>query len=435
MWNTFVRAVLVVATVAFFAFGIYPLKEHSIDFTPVYTGARCLTHGCNPYNTVQLSEQYGESGGTDPTMLGGRWPYVLAPVYPPSTFVLALPMTLMPFRAAQAVWFLLNAGLLLLALRMVLFSSPKSNRWLAKLLVAFFLFNSAALLHHGQPSGIAISLLIIACLLFSSGHRPWLAACLLCMSLAIKPQIGGLIAIYLLVNKVNRRYVCAAMAGAVALLLVGGVALKLNPSSKDWVADLRASIATSTTPGNINDPKLPTAEQVNLEGVTLLLSNDDKVSRYLCYAALLFGLGAWTVAFAKSHESAETNPILLAAMAIFSLLPVYHRFYDTPLLILTIPAAMIVYNKHRSLGVLIVTVTLFAATLTEKHLNAWLHREWLQRHFPSLGPAIMDNRVLYLLVFREQILAMIVLFCLYLAAIFPSSFNPSYNPSNEMAKG
>ena len=41
------------AIVFFWVAGARVLKA-SNDFVPVYTGARCLLHGCNPYDTAQL---------------------------------------------------------------------------------------------------------------------------------------------------------------------------------------------------------------------------------------------------------------------------------------------------------------------------------------------------------------------------------------------
>jgi hypothetical protein len=430
----FPSLLVVAAVIGFILLGIFPTREHSHDFVPVYSGARCLIHGCNPYDTAQLSDQYGKAGGTDPTMLGGHWPYYIPPVYPPSAFVLILPFALLRFPIAKVVWFLLNAGLLLLALRMVWASCSQPGRWLGSLLVAFFLLNSAVLLQYGQPAGPAISLLIIVCMLFSGGRRLLLAACLLCVSLALKPQIGGLIALYLLIKKANRRYVCAAMVGAIVVLLAGALVLQRNPSSKDWITDMRANIASSTLPGSINDPRLPAAEQVNLEGATLILSSDAKVSSIICYGMLLLLLGAWVLTLIQSREYGEAGPIMLAALAVFSLLPVYHRFYDTPLLILTIPATVIVYNQRRGLGSLIAVTTVFAATLTEKHLNALLHRDWILKHLPGLPPAVMNHKILYLLVFREQILAMVILFCLYLAAMLSRDFKTSYRTRSELAR-
>jgi hypothetical protein len=78
--------------------------------------------------------------------------------------------------------------------------------------------------------------------------------------------------------------------------------------------------------------------------------------------------------------------------------------------------------------------TVFAATLTEKHLNALLHRDWILKHLPGLPPAVMNHKILYLLVFREQILAMVILFCLYLAAMLSRDFKTSYRTRSELAR-
>ncbi len=55
--------VLFLSALVLFAAGGARFIHASNDFVPVYTGARCLLHGCNPYDTTQLEQQFFQGGG------------------------------------------------------------------------------------------------------------------------------------------------------------------------------------------------------------------------------------------------------------------------------------------------------------------------------------------------------------------------------------
>ena len=52
----------------FLASGIHGAIHQSWDFVPVYSGARCMLHGCNPYNTPQLRAEFLRAGGREQTL-------------------------------------------------------------------------------------------------------------------------------------------------------------------------------------------------------------------------------------------------------------------------------------------------------------------------------------------------------------------------------
>ena len=175
----------------------------SYDFVPVYTGARCLLHRCNPYDTEQLQQQFSAGGGR-PTELPS-WEIDM-PVYPPSTFLVLSPLALLRFPIARLLWFLLNGCLLVTSAGLILSlcRDPTGGllpRW-----------------HHSSwqraefcwywvnPATFAISLVIIGCYLFLRGRLLPLGAFLFMLSLAVKPQIGGLIVLYLLAQRIHWRY-------------------------------------------------------------------------------------------------------------------------------------------------------------------------------------------------------------------------------------
>jgi hypothetical protein len=158
---------LCISALVLFAVGGARVFHSSNDFVPVYTGARCLLHGCNPYDTSQLEQQFYQAGGHP-----GELPSWLidVPVYPPSTFLVLSPLALLPFPAARLLWFLLSGGLLVTAAGLTLSVNPPPHRWLATALVSFFLVTAGILLVLGQPAVFAISLVVIGSCLFLQGR-------------------------------------------------------------------------------------------------------------------------------------------------------------------------------------------------------------------------------------------------------------------------
>src|ERR1700678_39847 len=165
--------VLSVSAIVLFALGAARVFRSSNDFIPVYTGARCLLHGCNPYDTSQLEQQFFLAGGH-----AGELPswQIDVPVYPPSTFLVLSPLAVLSFPSAPLFWFLLNGCLFVTSTALILLLCPWSYRWLATALGSVFLVCSGILLVLGQPAIFAISLLVIGCYLFMRARFLPLAA-------------------------------------------------------------------------------------------------------------------------------------------------------------------------------------------------------------------------------------------------------------------
>ena len=407
------RLLLGIAALYFVVAGTRLALDNSYDFVPVYTGARCLFRGCNPYNKQQLHTEYVASGGTNPEFVEQLWPKRIGPVYPPSGFVALLPLAFLPERAAQIVWLMLNAGLFLTAVALALDLCPKDGRWLGNLLAALFLLNALQLMKAGQPACLAVSLVVIAYWCFARRRLPILAACLLAVSLALKPQIGGLVVLFLLVERGSRRYALAAMAGAVAILATGVLVLQSRPQTKTWAADLHANIDESLQPGYINDPYRPDAGEVNLQTAMVILVPDAKVAALLTDGISALLLAAWIFALVKAPADSVSRTVLLGALAAFSMIPVYHRFYDTAFLLLALPAILLLYRARPALGLSLAVLAALANTPTQLLLNAWL-----QTHFRSFHTAILTHKPLFLLVLRQENLDVLGIFCLCLAGLY-----------------
>jgi hypothetical protein len=97
-------------------------------------------------------------------------------------------------------------------------------------------------------------------------------------------------------------------------------------------------------------------------------------------------------------------------------MPVYHRFYDTRLLLLSIPAVLIVFQRRRLLGALIAVLTVLAGISVQYRVQIYLmqHSQWQY---------VLAHKFLFIFLLRQQNLELLILFCLYLVAISSMRFS------------
>jgi hypothetical protein len=408
--------VLGISAIIFFAVGAARVFRSSNDFVPVYTGARCLLHGCNPYDTTQLEQQFFQAGGQADELPSWQ---IDVPVYPPSTFLVLSPLAWLRFPAARLFWFLLNGCLFVTSTALILSLCPPSHRWLATALGSLFLLSSGILLVLGQPAIFAISLVVIGSYLFLRSRLLPLGAFLFMLSLAVKPQIGGLIVLYLLVQRIHSRYAVIALGGALAILLSAGLVLRLSPRSAQWPSTLGANLTATLTPGGSADPRPANPQAIgdtNLQSLSSVFLADSRGFNAAAYVVFLLLLAAGILVVARRNANLDLHFLALGALSILSLTPVYHRFYDTRLLLLTIPAVLIVFQNRRILGAVIGVFTVLAIISVQYRVQEFLlqHAQW---------QSILQNKLLFILLLRQQNLELLILFFLYLFAMLSLRFS------------
>ncbi len=406
--------VFAVSALIFLAVGGERAFRFSHDFVPVYTGAGCLMSGCNPYDTVQLKQQLLRRGGRAVDLPSWQ---IDMPVYPPSTFLALSPLALIRYPLARLLWFLLNGSLFITSAALVISACPPSHRWMASILGSFILGTSGILLVVGQPATLSISLLIISSYLLLRVRFLPLCALLLMVSLAVKPQIGGLIVLYFLAQRLYWRYAFVALAGALVLLISAIWILQVHPDSANWLSTLRGNLSSTLNSGGSADPR--PANQVaigdtNLQSLTSIFFTDTRTFNFAAYTVFLVLLSLWIVAVARSNISLEMHYLALASLSVLSLLPIYHRFYDTRLLLLTVPAVIAVFQKRRALGSLIFVLTVLAVVSVQYRVQDFViqHGKW---------QTILQHKFLFILLLRQQNIELLILFGLYLVAILGCS--------------
>ncbi len=197
--------------------------EH--DFVTVVTGAHCLVAGCDPYDAPTLEREFPKMGGYTPTShFKPEWP-----VYPPSTFLLLFPFSLLPWSVLSVVWLLLSFGFLSAAF-VVLFLRCKAYRDLLSALPFVILLADGSIgwaVELGQPVLIAASSLTLAIVALESGSMPIVGGLLLAISLCLKPQGAYLCVAYFLLRSSTRIPALAACFFTAAIGAAGTAAFLL----------------------------------------------------------------------------------------------------------------------------------------------------------------------------------------------------------------
>ena len=402
--------VVCIASVVLFAVGGARAFHASNDFVPVYAGARCLIHGCDPYNPSQLEPEFFRAGGRPSDL--PSWE-IDVPVYPPSTFLALSPIALLRFPVARLVWFLLNGCLFATAAGLILSICPPPHRWLATVLVSFFVVTAAISLVLGQPAVFAISLVVIGSCLFLRGRFVSLGTFLFFLSLAVKPQIGGFIVLYFLAQRIYWRYAAFALAGAAMLLLCASLILGHHPRSAAWASTLRGNLSATLSPGGSADPRPANPQAIgdeNLQALTSIFIARAGQFNAAAYAIFLALYGVGMVVVLRAPRGPELHLVALGALSILTLMPVYHRFYDTRLLLLSVPAVVVVFQKRRVLGAVIAVLTVLATVSVQYRVQMFLLQQ-------GKWQSVLAHKFLFILLLRHQNLLMLLLFLLYLAAI------------------
>jgi hypothetical protein len=320
-----------------------------LDYRVVYVGARCLIHGCDPYNETEVMRVYFAEGGERlPGPQQGQTQQYLAAqqLYPPTAELFFAPFALLSWPRSYALWVGISFGLMTTAAFLMWQAAQKYATDPPFFLACILLSNSGILFSGGNPAGIAVSLCVIGlwCIL----QNRFAAAGVLCLavSLAIKPHDGGLLWLYLiLLGGLFRKRAIYAL-GVVAVLAAFAVTC-ISRIAPNWLAEMRSNLALYSTGGATNDPAGGTASMmVNLQPVLAAIYNNPHFYNILTYAIVTPLFLALLFVILKSGRMSEKGIWLgVAAIATLSLLPAYHRPHDAKILLLTLPACAVLWAE------------------------------------------------------------------------------------------
>ncbi|HTB96285.1 MAG TPA: hypothetical protein VK716_04705 [Terracidiphilus sp.] len=358
---------MLLGSVAFVLFGVVLMSADRVpllDYRTAYYAGDCLVHaGCDPYSVADIDALYSQKVERFPVSDRNRL-IINHNIYLPSVFPFTLPLALMPFDGGQALWLVMIVGSFLAACFLMWDLGCRHAPLLSGLLLAFCLANSGSLIYFGNPAGFVVPLCVIAIWCFVRQRHEWIGVACLTVSLAFKPHDVGLIWLYFLLagGALRKRSLQTFAAIAVVSILGGLWAFHLNPH---WPNEFSANLSVFSVRGGMNDPSAGhgTLVLTNLQAVTSFFWPDPHTYNLAAYLIFLPFLLVWMVVALRKPATQENSWFALAAVACFSLLPIYHRQYDAKLLILAIPGCALLWSRRGSIGWLALIVVWVAFIL------------------------------------------------------------------------
>jgi hypothetical protein len=338
--------------------------EH--DFVTVVTGAHCLVDACDPYDAPTLEQEFPKKmGGYTPTShFKTEWP-----VYPPSSFLLLFPFSLLPWSLLSVVWLLLSFGFLSAAM-VVLFLRFRAYRDLLSFVPFVLLLADGSIgwaVQLGQPVLIAASSLTLAIIALESGAIPITGGLLLAISLCLKPQGAYLCGAYFLLRTSARIPALAAYLFTAAAAAAGTLLFYFRLSSFAYLGHLSANLKLAMQPGRDADfsrvNEANSSSFLNLQAFLARLIENPQLCNALTYAVFL-ALAALLVFVCWRKKTLATRPFtILAVLVMLELLVSYHRLYDHALMLAAIPGLYEIKQRGRS------SYLLFVAGLFVYHFS------------------------------------------------------------------
>jgi hypothetical protein len=382
------------------------------DFKASYYSARCLLRHGDPYNKSEVLRIYNAEGGV-PLVNASARQLATRHVYLPTAFVFTVPIALLPWGPAHLLWLTLTAGGLVVASFLMWDLGADYAPILSGALTGFLLANSVILVVLGNPSGIAISLCVIAAwCIVRSRYVPAGIICL-AFSLAVKPQDAVFIWFcFLLAGGVYRKRALQTLLATVVLSVP--VVLWVWRVAPNWIQELHSNMLELFLPGSFDYPgpaALGTRGLINLQLAISIFQDDPRIynliTHFLC-SLLLLSLAYATL---RSRPNPTRVCVALATFTPLSLLPVYHHLYDAKILLLTIPACAILWNKRGLIGWLAVLVNGLGIVVTADLPAAILFGSNGRPDFASAG---LSGKILTVILMWPVPLILLVIGVFYL---------------------
>jgi len=268
--------------------------------------------------------------------------------------VLIAPLALFPWNLAYALWLTVNVGLFLTMLGALLklahFPFRDSS---AALLIAAIL--ALAPFHTGIVTGnvalVAVELGVIAVWTTRQRHEI-MTAIFIAASVGLKPQIGLCFLLFYL----RRGHWRVSGLTLAFLILLGALGiLRLEIGHTPWLAsyliDNRSLLETGTL-ANFTRVNPTRFGLINLQVVLFPLLGSIRSANFGAVSVSAIFFVIWLFAMRRTANQADFELLDLSAIAIISLLPIYHRFYDAALLVLPLCWVFLSFRKARIFGTL-----------------------------------------------------------------------------------
>jgi hypothetical protein len=313
------------------------------DFATLYAGAICASHECDPYRVSDLDAVLRKHRGDKVLQ---DWTDQL-PIYPPTTLLVLAPFSSLPYPAATLSSYVLSFSIYVSGLLWAFLFSPYLRGKnlalrIAAALLALHFPKIMQCLSFGNPSVLITGLLLFA--VFDDVHKRYIPR-VLCAGLAVYLKFTVALPLMLLVlfsDRTRVRRGWKTLAGF-AVITLGILCFAFRPAGMHrWPSTLRQNVALGErngmsasahiSPSNVllNVANLPgyfTQNSVIIGGVTYLLVT---VLGVILLIAIIR-------AYRQRGWDQTGYAIAVPAVAVMTLLPVYHRFCDIGLVLFVVP--------------------------------------------------------------------------------------------------
>ncbi len=311
--------------------------EH--DFVTVVAGAHCMLDRCDPYDSPSLEREFSKMGGYTPAShFKPEWP-----VYPPSTLLFLLPLSVLRWSILSVVWMLLCFSFMSLAFVALLLKFKGYQNLFSFLPFVILLADQSIgwAVQLGQPVLISAASLALAILALESGSLLVGGGVLLAISMCLKPQGAYLCGAYFLLKKTTRKPALAAYLFTVGAAIAGTLLFYFRLSSFAYLRHLALNLRLALEPGRDADfsrhNELNSSSFLNLQAFLARLIQNPHVCNAITYTVFFTILGL-LVFLCWRKRNVTTRPYtILAVLVMLELLVSYHRLYDHALILAAIP--------------------------------------------------------------------------------------------------
>jgi hypothetical protein len=340
-----------------------------LDFRALYYPARCLLQHCDPYNETEVLRVYQAEGVYGSSDTAKERQMATRYVYLPTAFSFTVPFGMLQWGPAQLLWITLTAGSLVFASVLIWNIGANYAPVISGCLIGFLLANSELLVIKGMCAGIAIGFCVVGVWCFIRERFIPVGVLCLAVSLAVKPQDTGLVWLYfLLAGRVYRQRALQTLLTTIVMSVP--VIIWVWYVSPHWIQELHANVMAFAVHGGLNDPGPASTGAhglgmvISLQAIFSVFWDDTRIynpASYLVFAPLLL---LWMFVTLRYRSSPERTWLAIAAIAAFSMLPVYHRQYDAKLILLTVPACAMLWSEGGLTGRLALLVNTVGFVVT-----------------------------------------------------------------------